>query len=170
MNLPQNLPRAAGPVFALDAAMLARGTRAAAESPRGRIMMKVHRSDTEGVQRLLNFMQRGSYAQPHRHPGLEAVETIAVVQGAVGFFAFEADGAVAVARRLAAGDPGSCLVDIEQGVWHTVVPLVDGTVVLEIKRGPYDAATDKIFAAWAPAEGSAEAAGYLCQLEAHFAA
>jgi cupin fold WbuC family metalloprotein len=69
-----------------------------------------------------------------------------------------------------AGNPASCLVDIEPGVWHTLVPLADDTVILEIKRGPYDAMTDKTFAAWAPSEGSDEACGYLKQLEGEFEA
>jgi cupin fold WbuC family metalloprotein len=128
-------------------------------------MMQVHRSDTEGVQRLLNFMQRGSYARPHCHPAPENVETVCVLQGMVGFVVFDADGAIRSAHRLVAGDAGSSLVDIEPGTWHTVVPLADDTVVLEIKRGPYDAATDKTFAAWAPEEGSEAARGYLRQLE-----
>jgi hypothetical protein len=59
-------------------------------------------------------------------------------------------------------------VDIERGVWHTLVSLADDTVILEIKRGPYCAETDKTFAAWSPEEGTAEASSYLKQLEAHF--
>ena len=47
----------------LDALTIERGIRAANESPRRRIIMQLHRSDTEGVQRMLNFMQRGSYAE-----------------------------------------------------------------------------------------------------------
>jgi cupin fold WbuC family metalloprotein len=73
------------------------------------------------------------------------------------------------AHRLDAGNPASCVVDIEPGVWHTLTPLADDTVVLEIKRGPYCAETDKTFAVWSPEEGAVEAADYLKQLEAYFA-
>ena len=118
---------------------------------------------------MLNFMQRGSYARPHCHPAPENIETVAVLKGAVGFMVFEQSGAVRSAHRLDSGNPASCLVDIERGVWHTLVPLVDDTVVLEIKRGPYCAETDKTFAAWSPEEGSVEGAEYLKQLETYFA-
>lgn len=129
-------------------------------------MMQVHRSDAEGVQRLLNFMQRGSYAQPHCHPGPENIETVVVMQGAAGVLIFSPSGEIEAAYRIVSGDPSLCLVDIEAGVWHTVVPLVEDTVVLEIKCGPYNAATDKTFAPWAPGEGAPEAAEYLRTLEA----
>ncbi len=169
MNAPQNLPRAEGPAFALDADTLAGGMAAARASDRQRIMMKVHRSDREGVQRLVTFMLPGSYAQPHCHPAPEAIETVVVLQGCAGFVVFAPAGEVLAAHRLMAGDPAACLVDIEAGVWHTVVPLAEDTVVLEIKRGPYDAATDKTFASWAPVEGTAEAPEYVRKLEGLFA-
>jgi len=167
-SLRLTLPRVEGPVFVLDAATVEQGITAAKASPRRRIIMQLHRSDTEGVQRMLNFMQRGSYARPHCHPSPENIETVTVLQGSVGFFLFEATGTVRCAHRLEAGNPASCLVDIEPGVWHTLVPLANDTVVLEIKRGPYRAETDKAFADWSPDEGSVEASGYLEQLESHF--
>jgi cupin fold WbuC family metalloprotein len=170
MSTPVALPRIEGPVFALDAETIEHGLRASRESPRRRIMLRVHRSDTEGVQRLLNFMQHASYAQPHCHPAPENIETVVVLRGAVGVFIFTPTGAVQSAHRLVAGDAGACLVDIEPGVWHTIAALVEEAVVLEIKRGPYHAATDKTFAPWAPAEGSAGAAEYLRGLEALVAA
>jgi cupin fold WbuC family metalloprotein len=168
MAIPLTLPRIEGPVFALDAAIIERGVAAARQSPRGRIILQLHRSDTEGVQRMLNFMQPGSYARPHCHPAPENIENVAVLQGSVGFLVFEPTGTVRSAHRLEAGNPASCLVDIEPGIWHTLVPLAEDTVVLEIKRGPYHAATDKTFATWAPEEGSPAAPGYARELEALF--
>lgn len=167
-KFPLSLPRAAGPVFALDAAMIERGAEASRQSPRRRIILPVHRSETEGVQRLLNFMQPGSYARPHCHPAPENIETVAVLQGAAGFVIFGPAGGVLAGHRLDAKTPAAGLVDIEPGVWHTLVPLAEDTVILEIKRGPYHAATDKVFASWAPEEESGGAAGYLRKLEAVF--
>ncbi len=169
MSTPKNLPRAKGSAFTLDTATVTSGAAAARASDRQRIMMQLHRSDTEGVQRLLNFMQPGSYAQPHCHPAPENCEVVVALQGVVGFLVFDEAGAIRAVHRLVPGVAGSCLVDIEPGVWHTVIPLAPDTLVLEIKRGPYNAATDKTFAAWAPREGSADGAGYLRQLESAFA-
>ena len=42
------------------------------------------------------------------------------------------------------------------------------TVIFEVKPGPYDAATDKEFAPWAPPEGDPRAHAYLIQLEDQF--
>lgn len=160
-DYPLALPRITGPVFMLDEEHLRRGLEAARNSPRLRIMQQVNRTDTEGVQRLVNFMHRGSYFRAHRHPRPECVENLTVVQGSILFLTFDAAGNVATSHKLRAGDPGSCMLDIEQGVWHTLAPLADDTVVVEIKRGPYDAKTDKEFAPWSPAEGTAEAAAWL---------
>ena len=168
-SFPLTVSRAVGSVFTLDSATIERGVMAAKASPRRRIIMQLHRSDTEGVQRMLNFMQKGSYARPHCHPAPENIETLAVLKGSVGFLVFDTNGSVLSAHRLDAGNPASCLVDIERGVWHTLVPLADDTVILEIKRGPYCAETDKTFAEWAPVEGAADALEYLGQLERHFA-
>lgn len=165
---PLALPSPQGAVFVLDETMVRLGIRASRESPRRRIMLPMQRSTDEGVQRLVNFLQPGSYIRPHVHPKPECVENIAVLAGAIVFLTFAEDGTITSAHRLAAGNPASCMVDIEQGVWHTLVPLADDTVVLEIKRGPYDAVTDKQFAAWSPAEGSPDADAWLREMARRF--
>lgn len=55
-------------------------------------------------------------------------------------------------------------VEISPGTWHTVVALVQGSVLLEVKAGPFDPAAAKELAAWAPEEGSPSASGYLQEL------
>jgi cupin fold WbuC family metalloprotein len=156
-SFPTALPRVSGPVFVLDAAHLRQGIEASRSSPRRRIMLPVNRNDTEGVQRLVNFLQRGSYIRAHRHPMPECTENVAVLQGAVLFLTFDDAGTIVTSHKLTAGDAASCMIDIEQDVWHTFLTLADDTVVLEIKRGPYDAKTDKQFAAWSPEEGTVAA-------------
>ncbi len=167
-SYPLALPVVEGPVFVLDSQTLERGLRASRESPRRRIMLPVHRTGTEGVQRMLNFLQSGSYAPPHYHPAPENIEHIVVVMGAGGFITFDDHGGIKTAHRLVAGDPAGCLIDIEQGLWHTFIPLADNTVILEIKRGPYHAATDKQFAPWAPEESAPDAPEYFRRLVALF--
>ena len=168
-SFPLALPRIDGPVFSLDAAALAEGVRASRESPRRRIMLSMNRSETEGVQRMINFIQRDSFLRAHRHPMPECVECLAMLQGAMGFLTFDNAGNILTSHHLVAGDPASCMVDIEQGVWHTLVPLSDDIVLLEIKRGPYDAKTDKQFAEWCPREETPEAAEWLKMMQAKFA-
>ena len=150
---PFALPNTAGPVFTLSESILSSGCQAAAASPRKRIIQPLHRHQDALVQRMLNFMQPGSYLQPHLHPLLCASETIHVLRGAIGFLIFDAAGVVQSQHLLRADGLG--LIDIEPDVWHGFVILEPDTVILEIKRGPYDGAHDKEFAPWAPTEGEA---------------
>lgn len=41
--------------------------------------------------------------------------------------------------------------------WHSIIALEEGTVMYEIKEGPFDENRRKMFAAWTPGEGTAEA-------------
>ena len=52
--------------------------------------------------------------------------------------------------------------------WHTVIALELGSVLLEVKAGPYDPNQPKEFASWAPEESSSEVAGYLSGLLERF--
>jgi len=50
--------------------------------------------------------------------------------------------------------------EIELKSWHTIICLQDNTVIYEVKDGPYDVVTDKVFAPWAPMEGDANCFEY----------
>ena len=60
--------------------------------------------------------------------------------------------------RLAAG------AEVPAHMWHTVVVLEPGSVLLEIKAGPFDPDRPKDLAIWAPEEGTAGAGEFLRQL------
>lgn len=160
------LPAIPGDVFSLTGEILETGLAAARESPRKRIIQPIHRTQEAIVQRMLNFMLPGTYLRPHLHPREEAIETVQVLQGELGFIIFEEDGSVRQLHRLSAGGDG--LIDIEPRIWHGLVVLAPDTVILEIKRGPYDLKRDKIFADWAPAEGDPETDAYRESLERLF--
>ena len=130
-------------------------------------MLPVHRRP-EGVQRMVNFIQPGSYIRPHCHPMPEHVECVTVLRGCLGLLHFSPEGAMIGSWRLVAGEPANCLADLEAGEWHTMVSLVPDSVMLEVKRGPYNPLTDKKFPGWAPEENSAAAGDYLRSLESVF--
>ena len=155
------LPNPDEPVFSLTPELLATGKSASRKSPRLRVMQPVQRSQDARVQRLLNFLQPGTYVQPHCHPLPHASESMCLLDGALDVFVFESNGSVRERHSLT---PHSPLVDIEPGVWHGMVVREPDTVIFEIKQGPYNPATDKNFAGWAPAEGSPEAYSYLEKL------
>lgn len=54
--------------------------------------------------------------------------------------------------------------EVPANTWHTVIALVPGCVLLEVKAGPFDPNQPKDLAPWAPDEGSAAAAKYLEKL------
>jgi len=164
MASPRALPAPIHSVFMLDEAALNHGIQVSRRSDRGRIMQPLQRDVTCPVQRLLNFMQPASYVQPHCHPAMHAIETVVPLKGAIMVWTFDRHGVIQHRQPLRAGNPAASLFDIEPGVWHTFAAIEADTVVLEIKKGPYDPVTDKQFATWAPKEGTAEAMPYLERL------
>lgn len=96
------------------------------------------------------------------HPQPGAVENVIVLRGAIDFFRFDAGGKVL--DRIPLKEGGAGMIDMEPGVWHTFTAVVPDTVILEVKRGPYRADLDKVFAPWAPLEGAPEAGAWMADL------
>jgi cupin fold WbuC family metalloprotein len=122
-------------------------------SRRRRMNFNLHRTPADPIQRLLNAAEPTTYVRPHRHAAGRQELTL-VLRGSADILLFGDDGALA--ERVTLSGDGS-LVEIPGGCWHAAIVRLPGTILLEVKPGPYDAKTDKEFAAWAPAEG--EAAG-----------
>ena len=124
-------------------------------------------TETEGLQRMLNAIQPGTYIRPHRHPA--KVESLVLIQGALGFVTFEEDGTIVDDRMILLNrDNGNFGIDCRAGFWHTFIAMAPDTVVYEVKAGPFDAATDKEVPVWAPPENTSEGLSYLADLEARF--
>jgi len=152
-------PNPTGPVFKLTPELIYQGKIESRESPRRRIILPIHREQEDLVQRMVNFLQPGTYIRAHQHPRTGASETIVVTSGTLGFVTFDSKGEILTADRLSAGG----VIDIVAGIWHTVVALEEDTIIIEIKRGPYSD-EDKVFAEWAPVEGTEGASAYLRSL------
>ncbi len=150
-----------GPHFALTSEILEEGYQASRESPRLRIILPIQRTQDARVQRLVNFMQPGTYIQPHCHPEPHATESICLLHGALEIILFQEDGTITSHHLLTKEMP---LFDIEPGIWHGMVVHEEDTVVFEVKQGPYNANTDKYFAKWAPVEGDPKAPFFLSKL------
>lgn len=117
-----------------------------------RAQHEFHGSFQDPVQRFLNAIEPGSYARPHRHAGGDRWEWFQAVTGAAAILLFDSKGQVLERVEIGAAGPVYG-VEIPPGAWHTVVSLASGTVLLELKPGPYQPLTDKDFAQWAPPEG-----------------
>jgi len=135
----------------------------ASRSPRGRMNLNLHEQLSDPINRFVNAGTEGSYVRAHRHqPG--RWELMAILRGRARVVTFADDGAITGAYALDAET--ALAVEIPGACWHTVIFHAPSAAVLEVKPGPYDVKTDKEFAAWAPAEGSREAADFLHSLAA----
>lgn len=141
-----------GPIFSLTDEMIQQGIRGSRESDRRRIILPIHRIQDAEVQRMINFLQPGTYIRPHKHPLNHATESLVLIQGAILFYTFNDSGEIETKRRVDS-KPLAGVLDIEPNVWHSFKVLEPDTILFECKKGPYDAEKDKIFAPWAPEEG-----------------
>ncbi len=134
-------------------------------SPRLRMNHNFHFAAQDNPHRFLNVFLKGSYAVPHRHWQPPKSESFLVLEGRMVAVIFNDDGTV-LARHLMGPGEEAMGIDLEAGVWHTVAALSDVAVCYEVKPGPWDPASDKEFAAWAPPEGDHAVPAYLDSLTA----
>lgn len=139
----------------------------AAASPRRRTNHNFHSGPEDNPHRFLNALLRGTYVRPHRHVTPPKSEAFLALTGRAGIVCFDDSGAV-TARYLLDAAGALRGVDLPSGVWHTVLALSDVSVCYEVKPGPWVPASDKDFAAWAPAEGTPESAQLVQTWEALF--
>ena len=121
---------------------------------RRRLNLNLHPDLSDPIQRFLNAGDPGSYVRPHRHVA-QRWELFAVLRGQIDVLLFSDDGTITHRLALHEGDGVS---EIQGATWHGLSFMVPGSVAIEIKPGPYDAQTDKEFAAWAPREDEHDAA------------
>jgi len=155
--------------FAVDSEIIQAKSLEARANARKREILVLHRDDAEPLQRMLNALQPGSYIRPHRHHTPPKAEALILLRGSLGFVSFHDDGAPDTEHLILLHPTmGAAALDCRGSVWHTFFALQPDTVIFEVKAGPFDAATDKEFAAWAPPENAPEAPQYLASLEQLF--
>ncbi|HOE80554.1 MAG TPA: WbuC family cupin fold metalloprotein [Smithellaceae bacterium] len=120
--------------------------------PRLRANYNVHESPEDPVQRLFIAAEPSSYFRPHRHEGKS--ELALIIRGLFDILLFDLDGTVT--ERIQAGRGRNIIaVEIPADIYHTWIPMEQGSVFFEVKKGPYDPAAPASFAIWSPPEGSA---------------
>lgn len=135
---------------------------AAKRLPRRRMILRLHEHE-EPVQRMVNALLPGSYVAPHKHENPDKVELFNILKGRVAVLCFDVMGEVQEIIILHS-DGLNRVVEIPPRVYHTLVA-IEPSALLEIIQGPYDAATHKKFAPWAPLEDSPKARDYYLYLE-----
>ena len=121
-------------------AILDQLTEQAKASPRLRMNLDLRNSAEDLSQRMLNAIEPGSPLPIHRHQ--KSSETVVCLRGRlVEEFYDELERTCTESIELSPnGD--TVAVNIPAGQWHTVRALESGTVIMEVKDGPYEPIQD----------------------------
>ncbi len=110
-------------------------TAQAKASPRLRMNLDLRNSPADQSQRMLNAIEPGSPLPIHRHR--KSSETVVCLRGRLRELFYDDAGTVTETIELAPDSP-VVAVSIPIGQWHTVQVLASGTVIMEVKDGPYE--------------------------------
>ena len=120
----------------INQAILDNLTEQAKASPRLRMNLDLRNSDADQSQRMLNAIEPGSPLPIHRH--MKSSETVVCLRGRlVEEFYDDLERICTEAIELRPDGPVVAL-NIPIGQWHTVRALESGTVIMEVKDGPYE--------------------------------
>ena len=116
-------------------------TEQAKASPRLRMNYDLRNSDADQSQRMLNAIEPGSPLPIHRHRNTS--ETVVCLRGRlVEEYYDELERICTETIELSPSGPVVAL-NIPAGQWHTVQALESGTVIMEVKDGPYEPLGDE---------------------------
>lgn len=130
-------------------------TSQAKENSRLRMNYNFHATMDAPIHRLLNALEPETYLPPHRHRDKE--ETYLVLRGSLLAFFYDEAGDV-TEKVLLNPSEGKYGLEIPPCTWHSIVALESGTVIFEIKKGPYSPLSPEDLASWAPAASDEEGA------------
>ena len=124
----------------IDTSLLDSVTEQATESPRLRMNHNFHDSMEAKSQRMLNALEPGTEIPIHRHR--TTAETYILLRGTIGVLFYNNEREIIETTEL---NPlkGKYGIDIPAGQWHTLEVLEPGTVIFEVKDGPYRAIGDE---------------------------
>ena len=125
-------------------------------SERKRAHLLLHGGHHDQVQRMTIMLEPGTYVRPHQHS--EQWEMLALLRGGCDLLQFDPQGRLIGRVEMSAASP---VVQIPIGTWHGLYVRDNGTMLLEVKPGPY---RPNEFADWAPPEGDPAVPGYLASL------
>ena len=115
-------------------------TAKAKASPRLRMNYDLRNSAEDTSQRMLNAIEPGSQLPIHRHQ--KTSETVVCLRGRL-IEEFYDDLERTCTDRIELSPNGPVVaLNIPAGQWHTVQSLESGTVIMEVKDGPYEPIQD----------------------------
>jgi hypothetical protein len=146
----------------INSSELKEGIEKANASERRRFPKILHNPGDE-FNRVINFMMKDSYMQPHLHPGVEKIEKIYILEGRIAVFFFDDSGEIIKTTILEKG--GIEMIAVPAFTWHTYAMLTEYAITYETMMGKYDPQTWKDFFTIAPLENTEESYEYLKKLK-----
>ena len=110
-------------------------TEQAKASPRLRMNMDLRNSPEDLSQRMLNAIEPGSPMPIHRHQ--KTSETVVCLRGKLVWEFYDELERICTERIELSPNGPIVALNVPQGQWHTVRALESGSVILEMKNGPY---------------------------------
>ncbi|MDH6356518.1 WbuC family cupin fold metalloprotein [Parabacteroides sp. PF5-9] len=133
----------------IDTQLLDDTTLKAKSSPRHRINHNFHGDLNDPVNRFLNAMEPETYVRPHRHSNPAKQEILLLLRGKIALFIFDDKGEVTDLLVLNP-EEGIYGAELPAGTWHSIVVLETGSVIYEIKHGPFVPLSPDDMAPWSP--------------------
>jgi len=118
----------------IDDALIEKVTEQAKSSPRLRMNYNFHQSLDDKCHRFLNAMEIGTEVAIHHHETKD--ETFILLKGKIRVNTYNDNGEI-IESIILSHDEGRYGVDIPKNVWHNVECLESGSVIFEVKEGPF---------------------------------
>ena len=133
----------------IDEKLLDETTERAKMSPRLRMNHNFHESLDDPINRLINAMEPDTYLRPHRHKNPDKNEVFLLLRGKVALLLFDDSGNITEQVIL---DPKAGVYggEIPCDVWHTLIVFESGSVIYEVKQGPFAPLAAENMAPWSP--------------------
>ena len=98
--------------------------------------LDLRNSDSDSSQRMLNAIEPGSPLPIHRHK--DTSETVVCLRGRLVWEFYDELERICTERIELSPNGQVVALNVPAGQWHTVKALESGSVILEMKNGPYE--------------------------------
>lgn len=121
------------PILVVNQSLLDSLVAEAKASPRLRKNFNFHKDLNDKCQRLLNALEPGTVMPIHRH---KVDEMQIILQGCMKVMAYDDEGRI-TEEQVLNPKKGQYGIQIPANTWHSIEILEPGTVIFEVKEGPY---------------------------------
>ena len=120
----------------INQAILDKLTAEAKACPRLRMNLDLRNGEGDQSQRMLNAIEPGSPLPIHRHQ--KTSETVVCLRGRLVWEFYDELERICTERIELSPNGQVVALNVPAGQWHTVKALESGSVILEMKDGPYE--------------------------------